>query len=52
MEGIPAKSSTAGLTTLDNFAGATSAKNTAVRSPIGTPIIIAIAVPAIDVRMT
>ena len=51
-EGIPASSSTAGFTTAASLLGAASAKNTAVRIPIGTPISTAINVPTTEVRIT
>ena len=47
-DGIPAKSSTAGIIILDTPFGATSAMNIAVSNPIGTPIIKAPIVPQID----
>ena len=51
-EGMPARSSTAGFTRAASFLGAVSARNTAVRIPIGTPRSTASAVPIIDVRIT
>ena len=51
-EGIPANSSTAGFTIAASCPGATSAMNTAVRTPIGTPINTANAVPMIEVSIT
>ena len=51
-DGIPARSSTAGFTTFFIALGASSDMNTAVRSPIGTPITIAPRVPNIDVSIS
>ena len=51
-DGIPARSSTAGFTTFFIALGASSDRNTAVRSPIGTPITIAPRVPNTDVRIS
>ena len=51
-EGIPASSSTAGRTIPASFGGATSARKTAVITPMGTPIKMARAVPAMEVRIT
>ena len=51
-EGIPANSSTAGRTMPQSLGGATSAKKTAVITPIGTPIRMARKVPTIEVKIT
>ena len=51
-EGIPARSSTAGRTMSLSRLGATSARNMAVMTPIGTPIRIARKVPTMEVRIT
>ena len=51
-EGIPARSSTAGRTMSLSRLGATSARNMAVMTPIGTPIRIARKVPTMEVSMT
>ena len=50
-EGIPARSSMAGLTMSASLFGATSARKIAVITPMGTPISIARKVPTIDVSI-
>ena len=51
-EGMPANSSTAGFTMAAKDLGATSARNTAVSTPMGTPSKIARVVPMMEVRIT
>ena len=49
---MPANSSTAGFTMAAKVLGATSARNTAVSTPMGTPSKIARVVPTMEVRIT
>lgn len=50
-DGMPASSSMAGRTRLASRRGASSARNTAVSRPMGTPITIAPNIPAKEARI-